>query len=74
MKSSQRLFICLQGKLRPDFEGIELGVAEKLAIRSISKSSGIPIKKIEDEYRKNGDLGYAASIILEQKNSNNIPD
>jgi len=57
----------LQGKLRPDFEGIELGVAEKLAIRAISKSSGIPIKKIEEEYMKEGDLGDAASIILEQK-------
>ena len=57
----------LQGKLRPDFEGIELGVAEKLAIRAISKSSGIPTKKIETEYKKSGDLGNAATIILEQK-------
>ena len=62
-----KIVYLLQGKLRPDFEGIELGVAEKLAIKSISKSSGIPIKKIEDEYRKSGDLGHAASIILEQK-------
>ena len=57
----------IQGKLRPDFEGIELGVAEKLAVRAISKSSAIPIKKIEEEYRKGGDLGHAASAILEQK-------
>ncbi len=62
-----KIVYLLQGKLRPDFEGIELGVAEKLAIRAISKSSGIAIKKIEDEYRKGGDLGHAASIILEQK-------
>ena len=62
-----KIIYLLQGKLRPDFEGIELGVAEKLAIKSISKSSGIPIKKIENEYRKNGDLGHAASIILKQK-------
>ncbi|QLH07008.1 ATP-dependent DNA ligase [Nitrosopumilus ureiphilus] len=62
-----KIVYLLQGKLRPDFEGVELGVAEKLAIRAISKSSGIPIKKIEDEYRKGGDLGQAASIILEQK-------
>ncbi|MGI9567504.1 MAG: ATP-dependent DNA ligase [Nitrosopumilus sp.] len=62
-----KIVYLLQGKLRPDFEGIELGVAEKLAMRAISKSSGIQIKKIEDEYRKNGDLGYAASVILEQK-------
>lgn len=66
-KIISRIVYLLQGKLRPDFEGIELGVAEKLAIRAISKSSGIPIKKIEDEYRKSGDLGHAASVILEQK-------
>lgn len=62
-----KIVYLLQGKLRPDFEGIELGVAEKIAIRSISKSSGIPIKKIQTEYRKEGDLGNAASVILEQK-------
>ena len=44
----------IQGKIRPDFEGIELGVAEKLAIRAISKSSGIPIKKITESYSEDG--------------------
>ncbi len=62
-----KIVYLIQGKLRPDFEGIELGVAEKIAMRSISKSSGIAMKKIEEEYRKNGDIGHAASIILEQK-------
>ena len=62
-----KIVYLLQGKLRPDFEGIELGVAEKLAIRSISKSSGMPVKRIEEEYRKSGDLGHAASTILAQK-------
>jgi len=62
-----KIVYLIQGKLRPDFEGIELGVAEKLAIRAVSKSSGIAIKKIEEEYTKGGDLGEAASIILEQK-------
>ena len=64
-----RIVYLLQGKLRPDFEGVELGVAERLAIRAISKSAGSDNaeKKIEDEYRKSGDLGHAASKILEQK-------
>lgn len=62
-----KIVYLLQGKLRPDFEGVELGVAEKLAIRAIAKSSGIAVKKIENEYRKTGDLGQAATIILEQK-------
>jgi DNA ligase-1 len=57
----------LQGKLKPDHEGIELGVAEKIAIKAISKSAGIPIKKIENAYHESGDLGQAAANILKQK-------
>jgi len=57
----------LQGIIRPNFEGVELGVAEKLAIRAISKSSGLSIKKIEDDYKKCGDLGITASNILKLK-------
>ena len=57
----------LQGSIRPNFEGVELGIAEKLAIRAISKSSGLSIKKIEDDYRKVGDLGLTASNILKLK-------
>ena len=57
----------LQGIIRPNFEGVELGIAEKLAIRAISKSSGLPIKKIEDDYRDGGDLGLTASNMLKIK-------
>ena len=57
----------LQGIIRPNFEGVELGIAEKLAIHAISKSSGLSIKKIEDDYRKVGDLGLTASNILKLK-------
>jgi len=57
----------LQGKLRPDHEGIEIGIAEKIAIRALSKSAGIPIVKIEHEYKKMGDFGQVAAKVLEQK-------
>ncbi len=45
-ESISKIVYLIQGKLRPDFEGIELGVAEKLAIRAIAKSSGSPVRKI----------------------------
>ena len=57
----------LQGIIRPNFEGVELGIAEKLAIRAISKSAGLPIKKIEVNYRECGDLGLTASNMLKIK-------
>ena len=57
----------LQGKLRPDHEGIEVGVAEKIALRALSKSTGITLSKIEHEYKKEGDFGKTAAMILGQK-------
>ena len=57
----------IQGKLRPNFEGIELGIAERLAMKAISKSAGISIKKIEESYKVGGDLGVTAANILKQK-------
>lgn len=65
--SISKIVYLIQGKLRPDFEGVELGVAEKLAIRAIAKSSGSPVKKIQELFFEDGDLGHAASKALEQK-------
>lgn len=66
-ESISKIVYLIQGKLRPDFEGVELGLAEKLAIHAISKSSGIPIRKINEAYSEDGDLGRAAVKILEKK-------
>lgn len=57
----------LQGKLRPDHEGVEIGIAEKIAIRALSKSSGISVAKIENKYKETGDFGQATAQILEKK-------
>jgi DNA ligase-1 len=62
-----KVIYLIQGKLKPNFEGVELGIAEKLVIRAISKSAGVTIKKIEDDYNDGGDLGITASNILQQK-------
>src|SRR5712692_7835067 len=57
----------LQGKLRPDHEGIEMGIAEKIAIKAISKSVGIPAKNVEQEYHRLGDFGEVALKNFEKK-------
>ena len=64
----------IQGKLRPDFEGIEIGVAEKLVMRAVYRSTAIEVKKIEDAYRKDGDLGHAVSKLIEKKTQTTLFD
>ena len=56
-----------QGKLYPDFMGIEIGIAEKLATRAISAVSGVPEAAIEKVYQKAWDIGIAAMEVLKQK-------
>jgi len=62
-----KLVYLIQGKLRPDFEGVEIGVAEKLVIRAVHRSTAIETKRIEEAYRIDGDLGHAVSKLIEQK-------
>ncbi|MCD6369392.1 MAG: ATP-dependent DNA ligase [Thermoproteales archaeon] len=53
-----------QGKLRPDYEGVELGLGEKLVMRAITLASGGSLKDIENMYKKLGDLGLVAERVL----------
>jgi len=56
-----------QGKLYPDFVGIELGVAERLALRALAKASGRKESEIEEDLTKTGDLGETAQSFLEKR-------
>jgi DNA ligase 1 len=57
----------IQGKLHPDYEGIELGIAEKMALRALSLSSGAEMVPILEVYRKTGDIGDTAREIMSSK-------
>jgi len=56
-----------QGKLYPDYLGIEIGIAEKLAIKALAIVTGVKESKIADEYRRRGDLGDATEALLAGK-------
>ncbi len=52
-----------QGKLYPDFEGIELGVAEKTAAKAVREAHKVSETTITSLLRKTGDLGDVASAL-----------
>lgn len=62
-----KVIYLIQGKLRPDYEGIELGIAEKMIIRALSRALSVDISSIEEAYRQTGDLGDAARKIISSK-------
>lgn len=56
-----------QGKLYPDFEGSEIGVAEKLAVKAISRASGRKESELVADLRSSGDIGETAENFLSKK-------
>jgi DNA ligase-1 len=62
----------IQGKLHPDYEGIEMGLAEKMVVRAIASSSGYDIAKVERIYQKTGDLGNTAGEALGSKSQSTL--
>lgn len=57
----------IQGKLYPDYLGVELGLAEKLLTRSIAQVAGKSERSVEEDYKKRGDLGLTVERLLGKK-------
>ena len=56
-----------QGKLYPDFVGVEIGVAEKLALKALAKASGRKDAELLQRLSAIGDLGEVAEEVMTKK-------
>lgn len=63
----ERVVYLTQGKVAPDFKGVELGLAEKLALKAIYEGTRVDEAKIKEWWTKEGDLGTVAFEAVSQK-------
>jgi DNA ligase-1 len=56
-------YLC-QGLIAPEFAGIDLGLAEKLAVRAVATATGRTPEQVASGVRETGDLGQAADQLL----------
>ncbi|MDP7260700.1 MAG: ATP-dependent DNA ligase, partial [archaeon] len=61
------LVLLSRGRIFPEWDVTELGVADSIMIKTLAKTSGVPESEIKSISRKKGDLGDAAEEILEKK-------
>jgi DNA ligase 1 len=54
-----------QGQIAPDFAGVELGLAERLAARAVAQATGVSAEQVLASARETGDLGLTAEQLLE---------
>jgi len=56
-------YLC-QGLIAPEFAGVDLGLAEKLAVRAVATVAGTDAAQVAALVRETGDLGQAAERLL----------
>jgi DNA ligase 1 len=56
-------YLC-QGLIAPEFAGVDLGLAEKLAVRAVATATGTEPGQVAARVRETGDLGLAAGQLL----------
>lgn len=61
--------VCLlcQGQIAPGFAGVDLGLAEKLAMRAVATATGVDPAEVGVAVREAGDLGEAAERLLPER-------
>ena len=62
----------VQGKLYPDYEGVELGIAEKLLIKAVASVTGRTEKAVEGDYKKTGDVGNTVEKLIQKKSQTTL--
>jgi DNA ligase 1 len=59
-----RVLYLSQGMLRPEYEGVELGLADSLARRAVATAAGADEAEVARRTKASGDLGTTASDLL----------
>ncbi|PYB67889.1 ATP-dependent DNA ligase [Thermoplasma sp. Kam2015] len=66
------LVYLVQGKLGPDYLGLETQMSDKLILKALSTASNISEEEIEKEYTKLGDIGSLAREMAERRSMSTL--
>ncbi len=62
-----KIVLLIQGRLFPLWDETKIGVSDRLIIKAISLATGNSAEKVEDEWKKIGDLGLVAEKLVQKK-------
>lgn len=67
-----KVLFLTQGKLMPDYNEVELGIADKVIIKTLSALKAVPESQLETKLWEVGDLGLLAQEISQTKQQKTI--
>lgn len=69
---AEHVMLLLEGRVFPNYDSREIGIAARTMLKSLSAATGISADKIENEWKKQGDLGLVAEIIVKAKKQSTL--
>lgn len=67
-----KIVLLLQGRVFPNYSENELGIATQMMIKAISKAAGFSAEKVEEIFKKTGDLGLTAEQCVKKKTQSSL--
>ncbi|MCX6814423.1 MAG: ATP-dependent DNA ligase [Candidatus Aenigmarchaeota archaeon] len=71
-KEMGMIVLLLQGKVFPIWSEKELGIANLLMIKAISSATGFPAQKVEERFKRTGDLGLVVEELIKNKRQSTL--
>ena len=72
LKGNEEWIYLLRGRVFPDYDEREFGISTQLAIKAISKASGVGSEKIVEKFKKVGDVGEIAEELVGKKKQSTL--
>ena len=63
----REIIYLLQGRVFAQWDDRKIGMSSKLLVKAIASATGEQTEKIEEEWKKRGDLGLVAEALVENK-------
>ena len=72
IKDIERTIRLTKGEIRPGYMGLDIGIAEKLAVKTLSMVTALPEGEINVIRNETGDIGKTAEIIIGKKKQTSL--
>jgi len=66
-KEVKEVVYLTEGRIAPDYAGVELGLAEKLVIRVLAQVTDLEEKRVQALWKEKGDLGLVAEEAIRER-------
>jgi len=71
-ESDSYVMYLISGNIYPEYDERKIGISNQLTIKAIAKATGTDTKKVENQWKKIGDIGEVAKLLTSKKKQSTL--